>query len=71
VKAISRSSIPSASCAVSESVQVIGDDYLVTSARRITEASRAEACNAVLSRGAIHDRSEWCVLSENHVSELV
>lgn len=34
--------------AVSESVQVIGDDYLVTSARRITEASRAEACNAVL-----------------------
>ena len=34
--------------AVSEGVQVIGDDYLVTSARRITEASRAEACNAVL-----------------------
>ena len=34
--------------AVSESVQVIGDDYLVTSARRITEAARAEACNAVL-----------------------
>src|SRR5262249_18236976 len=34
--------------AVSESVQVIGDDYLVTSARRIAEAARAEACNAVL-----------------------
>lgn len=34
--------------AVSESVQVIGDDYLVTSARRITEAARAEACTAVL-----------------------
>jgi enolase len=34
--------------AVRESVQVIGDDYLVTSARRITEAARAEACNAVL-----------------------
>jgi len=34
--------------AVSPSVQVIGDDYLVTSARRIAEAARAETCNAVL-----------------------
>jgi enolase len=34
--------------AVSEGVQVIGDDYLVTSARRIAEAARAKACNAVL-----------------------
>jgi enolase len=34
--------------AVSEGVQVIGDDYLVTSARRIAEAARAETCNAVL-----------------------
>jgi enolase len=35
-------------CAVSEGVQVIGDDYLVTSARRIAEAAKAETCNAVL-----------------------
>jgi enolase len=34
--------------AVGKGVQVIGDDYLVTSARRIAEAARAEACNAVL-----------------------
>jgi enolase len=34
--------------AVGEHVQVIGDDYLVTSAVRIAEAARTEACNAVL-----------------------
>jgi enolase len=35
-------------CAVSEGVQVIGDDYLVTSARRIAEAAKSTTCNAVL-----------------------
>jgi enolase len=34
--------------AVGEDVQVIGDDYLVTSAQRIAEAAKAENCNAVL-----------------------
>jgi len=34
--------------AVGSRVQVIGDDFLVTSAERITAAARAGACNAVL-----------------------
>lgn len=33
---------------VGDTVQVIGDDYLVTSARRVAEAAAAGACNAVL-----------------------
>ncbi len=34
--------------AVGRSVQVIGDDYLVTNAQRVREASAVHACNAVL-----------------------
>lgn len=34
--------------AVGERVQVIGDDYLVTSAERVTKAAASGACNAVL-----------------------
>jgi len=33
---------------VGDTVQVIGDDYLVTSARRVAEAAAIGACNAVL-----------------------
>jgi enolase len=31
-----------------ERLQIIGDDYLVTSAQRVTEAAARSACNAVL-----------------------
>jgi enolase len=34
--------------AVGNSIQVIGDDYLVTSSKLVAEAARNEACNAVL-----------------------
>ncbi len=34
--------------AVGENVQVVGDDYLVTNADRVTAAARRGACNAVL-----------------------
>lgn len=35
-------------CAVGDCVQVVGDDYLVTSAARVLHAQEAGACNAVL-----------------------
>ena len=34
--------------AVGSRVQVVGDDYLVTNARRVIDAAQARACNAVL-----------------------
>ncbi len=33
---------------IGETVQIIGDDYLVTSAERVAQAAREGACNAVL-----------------------
>ncbi|MGH8662797.1 MAG: phosphopyruvate hydratase [Burkholderiales bacterium] len=56
--------------AAGASVQIIGDDYLVTNAERIAQAARAGACNAVLLKpnqaGTITETKEALVAARAH-----